>query len=456
MKIVNFNRHKKNGILQDTYIAWTKQYLYALNAKITSLQDYLVYNNPEYIIFNSPNRQAIDIIELGIQKDYDDEELSLFFPAKLGFHQGFYNQSKHGDGVLVYQPSSSCLPTTYYYTPRSSCIYHTAKYNAKNNIWEIFPLVSTDPDRDIDNYIFYLTDTGDSIEDDTVIRWEIDEETGALTFNEVGASEKAKYYLVHKSQKEDYGARQHWCYDDEDKIWKKVFYIPQGIVDFDLEDKDVATDWYVHTVATGRYIYTNETESESLTEIKNLMSGFVCIANKQPVGTNNEYSNLKHSLDYFLIAPVGNGAYYHFNFHGNNLQATYQANDLGNFADKVRINLGQNLRFVDPDDFFIKGVDAKGNNGALAIQNIIVSKSGVTDNITDHVGNLWTGGKELVGQSIFVNTGEEIFMDICYDTYITQIGRNIVHSFNLTTPAEVVEFGESEESQRTMIKLQLF
>ena len=118
------------------------------------------------------------------------------------------------------------------------------------------------------------------------------------------------------------------------------------------------------------------------------MSGFVCIANKQPVGTNNEYSNLKHSLDYFLIAPVGNGAYYHFNFHGNNLQATYQANDLGNFADKVRINLGQNLRFVDPDDFFIKGVDAKGNNGALAIQNIIVSKSGVTDNITDHVGNL--------------------------------------------------------------------
>ena len=47
-------------------------------------------------------------------------------------------------------------------------------------------------------------------------------------------------------------------------------------------------------------------------------------------------------------------------------------------------------------------------------------------------------------------------MDICYDTYITQIGRNIVHSFNLTTPAEVVEFGESEESQRTMIKLQLF
>jgi hypothetical protein len=47
-------------------------------------------------------------------------------------------------------------------------------------------------------------------------------------------------------------------------------------------------------------------------------------------------------------------------------------------------------------------------------------------------------------------------MDIHYDIYTTQIGRNIVHSFNLTTPAEITEFGESKESQQTMIKLQLF
>jgi hypothetical protein len=97
---------------------------------------------------------------------------------------------------------------------------------------------------------------------------------------------------------------------------------------------------------------------------------------------------LTPSLNYFLIAPVGNGAYYYFSFYGNDLQAKYQANDLGNFADKIRINLGQNLRFVDPDDFFIKGVEEKGNNGALAIQNINVSKSDVVDIITDHAGNL--------------------------------------------------------------------
>jgi hypothetical protein len=71
------------------------------------------------VIFNSPNRQTVDIGQtgLGIQLDIDEDELSLFFPAKLGFHQGFYNQSKYGDGVLVYQPSSSSPPTTYYYIP---------------------------------------------------------------------------------------------------------------------------------------------------------------------------------------------------------------------------------------------------------------------------------------------------------------------------------------------------
>ena len=54
MKIVNFNR--KNGITPlNTFIDWNKQYCEDLNKKITSLYDYVLWNNPEYLIFNAPS-----------------------------------------------------------------------------------------------------------------------------------------------------------------------------------------------------------------------------------------------------------------------------------------------------------------------------------------------------------------------------------------------------------------
>ena len=105
MRFINFNQHRKlSGDWNLTYKAWTKQYLASLNAKITSLQDYIVYNNPQYIIFNSPNeKNQINIVDRGLQYDDDENQVSLFFPAKLNWHQGFYNQSRYGDGILMYK-----------------------------------------------------------------------------------------------------------------------------------------------------------------------------------------------------------------------------------------------------------------------------------------------------------------------------------------------------------------
>jgi hypothetical protein len=126
MKIVNFNRGDKkdqSGLL-DTYISWNKQYCYDLNRKITSLYDRMMLNYPEYLIFNSPTplsgrsdfepyRSLIDSSKEGrlvvpyeqhviVKENQTEEKRSIFFPSRLNFHQGFYNQSKYGDGFLIF------------------------------------------------------------------------------------------------------------------------------------------------------------------------------------------------------------------------------------------------------------------------------------------------------------------------------------------------------------------
>jgi hypothetical protein len=40
----------------------------------------------------------VEISQEGLKK----EKRSIFFPSKLNYHQGFYNQSSHGDGMLCF------------------------------------------------------------------------------------------------------------------------------------------------------------------------------------------------------------------------------------------------------------------------------------------------------------------------------------------------------------------
>lgn len=126
MKIVNFNRRnqKNQSILLNTFIDWNKQYCYDLNKKITSLYDYMIWNYPEYLVFNAPTslsgkndfepyKSLIDSHEesrlvqpyeqhVAIQVDAEHSETrSVFFPSRLNYHQGFYNQSDYGDAFLL-------------------------------------------------------------------------------------------------------------------------------------------------------------------------------------------------------------------------------------------------------------------------------------------------------------------------------------------------------------------
>ena len=96
MRIVNFNGKK------DTWRAWNKTYCYDLERQIISLYDYLIYFNPDYVIFNSPTKEGAltneEMATVGYQKDVGNK--THFYPKKLMWRQGFYNNSTHGDGYI--------------------------------------------------------------------------------------------------------------------------------------------------------------------------------------------------------------------------------------------------------------------------------------------------------------------------------------------------------------------
>ena len=133
MKFVNLN-HKQN---LKTWRAWNKQYCHDLNRQINSLYDFINWNNPQYVVFNSPYFQDLNVdmgkyeknIELTIRRydqifrqwvDVSKAEKTMFMAAKLNFHQGFYNQSNTGDSFI-------CLPVKYLTTENSKPVWIVPK-----------------------------------------------------------------------------------------------------------------------------------------------------------------------------------------------------------------------------------------------------------------------------------------------------------------------------------------
>lgn len=127
MRIVNFNHIKKN-----TWISWNKEYCYDLSAKITSLYDYIVWNHPAYLVFNSPYNKQKDFkpyVSLRHKTSaakpennesrlpennyfeqvikHNDQDCSIFFANRLNYHQGFLNLSEHGDGFIALKYNSN-------------------------------------------------------------------------------------------------------------------------------------------------------------------------------------------------------------------------------------------------------------------------------------------------------------------------------------------------------------
>ena len=80
MKIVNYNHRQSGGGL---WKAWNKQYCCDLNRKINSLYDFMHWNYPEYVIFNSPTPLIGDVVhDIDLQSRQYEIQMSIKTPQE--------------------------------------------------------------------------------------------------------------------------------------------------------------------------------------------------------------------------------------------------------------------------------------------------------------------------------------------------------------------------------------
>jgi hypothetical protein len=79
----------------------------------------------------------------------------------------------------------------------------------------------------------------------------------------------------------------------------------------------------------------------------NFPVGYVCVLNKQVIGTNNPTNPIKNTLDSYLLIPLGNGGYYDMHCVNDDFLAIYQDNKLNDFSNKITINLAKNCTYVN-------------------------------------------------------------------------------------------------------------
>ena len=389
MKIINFNRRDKadNTGLLDTYIDWNKQYCYDLSRKITSLYDYMMWNYPEYLIFNAPNslsdlddfepyKSLVDVnVEPRLVQPYEKhiqiqnattltwENKSIFFPSRLNFHQGFYNQSTHGDGYLV--------ELSDWQRGDKKC-YHVSGF------YYLYPI-------DVDKY-----------------RW--------IKYKIINVSSEEPIYL-------DAAFNTLYGQLRDSLKWVKLNQYTDYDLNVDVDDK------YKLTIKEPNKYLAIELGYYEDAPI-NFPAGYICILNKQPIGENNEQNPIKNNLSNYLIAPMGNGGYYDIWWNNNILQADYKANELNNFSSKLTINLAHNCRYINPsnDDFSFMG------QLNVTIQNWYIDTDKVKPQLSDQYNNIWTGQEDLIAQPYF--NGEKMFTEIQYDSFGSVIQQQNVHNFN--------------------------
>ena len=398
MKIINFNRRNKadNTRLLDTYIDWNKQYCYDLSRKITSLYDYMMWNYPEYLIFNAPNslsgsenfepyRSLVDTDEEPrLVQPYERhikilnaktststtsilENKSIFFPSRLNFHQGFYNQSTYGDGYLV--------ELSDWQRGDKKC-YHMSGF-----------------------YYLYPED-----DDEGEYRW--------IRYKIIDVPSNGPIYLD--------AAFDTLCgQSSEDLKWNSLVQYDDYTLDFnfDIHRQELTINNPSKYLALELGYY----EDAPI----NFPSGYICVLNKQPTGLNNEQNPIKNDLSNYLIAPMGNGGYYDIWWNNNVLQADYKANELNNFSSKITINLAQNCRYINPSNDTFSFTKQKLN---VTILNWHINNDEVKPQLSDKHNNIWTGQEDLVAQPYF--NGEKMFTDIQYDSFRSVIKQQNVHNFN--------------------------
>lgn len=513
MRIINFNRRDKidNTGLLDTYIDWNKQYCYDLSRKITSLYDYMMWNYPEYFIFNAPNslsgsddfipyKSLVDKNEeprlvqpyeahVAFNSDDDEPNLSLFFPSRLNYHQGFYNQSIYGDAILM------C-----WHDDQWASLIKTPYYNLANHLF----LNSGDDwnpeDLNTKNYDIYIYDVAEYTDEEyetpisltakdlylrtktvniglncsdikvipsgkiTITSQSYDTKTGDLTVNwsnltpsapskasltisytqKVGSGDFKWQKKTNTSDLFQQTTGGRLIYDGYKKclLIHKTHRTQYGQIELIYDEGAIklitTTDQAIHTVTEdtdgaynvvtyepGTYNDLVQEEDVDIAPYINFPSGYICILNKQPTGANNEQNPIKNNLSNYLIAPIGNGGYYDIWWNNSVLQANYKANELNNFSSKLTINLAQNCRYINPSNDTFSFTGEKLN---VTIPNWYIDNDKVKPQLSDKYKNIWTGQEDLIAQLHF--GGEKIFADVQYDSFGSVVKQQNVHNFN--------------------------
>ena len=66
-------------------------------------------------------------------------------------------------------------------------------------------------------------------------------------------------------------------------------------------------------------------------------SGYCCIANVLPSGSNTPNNEAKRNLKNYLIYPIGNGSFFTLNSYQTNTVAKYRRNGIGDLVNQIII-----------------------------------------------------------------------------------------------------------------------
>lgn len=495
MRIVNFNRKtKENGDWLNTWIDWNKTYCQDLHNKITSLYDYIMYNYPQYLVFNSPNKlhekdafvsfaSLIDNIkEPRLMAPYEKEvslvvqnegtstsqTKSFFLPCLLNYHQGFYNQSQYGDACLVKNYSNLLyLDLQQKLTDTISSMCHIWSWNGDDDSWGELKIEA--PSNQPNDYIFVSIDptssppqieTSFTAENLPLLSWD----NNTVTFNDAQTQgDKWQYFLIYKYTNLEFNCEETLSYVLKNSAYYsyKSYIIPANII-FKLDVNDIL---YFIDFDSTNILFDAEKDSKSklldyailgsggspdlISEIPffkhnekllvvttdlqvqyNFPSGYLCLLNKQVAGENNAQNLIKHQWENYFIAPIGNGGYFDISWLGSDLVADYYANELNNFTNNISISLAQNCRYINPDLNAYKLV-----NNNMDIPNRLVTTESVTPNITDKYGNVWAGQSYIVGELLY--GGERVLADVKINQYHTAINNNKIFYLNTTATQQI-------------------
>lgn len=370
MKIININRSNKNY-----WISWHAE-IDKLHNQIQGVYDYIYYNNPPYVVYNSSNRPSDAVINLQAgdpplinSVQVNNTDYNLFLASALRYRQGFINISNNDNGILSYQDENGNIRVI----------------GAENNTglfkrnYQLAPITLR-----WDSEHSLIGTTEEHLLDENDIDAEIPITEGIITKSLTG-DKRVKFTISNTLSVYDEMVITPYINQDSALVWNKP-----------------------------------------LSYYTNFPAGYVCISNTQPAGEKDDTSSIaKRDFGNYLICPLGNGGYYAWNALSNNLIARYYENEFGHFTNQSIFNLSFfPLRYINYNYY--------ANNWSGTNYSLIPYSNDLSQvTIGDLDGNIWNGTKLLQPYTTLKTNSnntihEEVFTDTLFSFDLTIIDKQMV------------------------------